>query len=150
LIPKAGHILAECWRAVWLYRRRGKAVTIALILALGTHATAVLGFHFAAHSFVSAADAADLPTLTEHALIVPVGMLVQAIPLAPGGVGVGETYFLEMYKELGRPAALGLRASLILRAMTWLLGFVGYVFYLRMRPTAPISHTKEPATVGSE
>jgi uncharacterized membrane protein YbhN (UPF0104 family) len=149
LIPKVGHVLAECWRAIWLYRRRGRAVLLALVLSLGTHTATVLMFHFAAHAFVSAADSARLPSLAEHCLVVPVGMAIQAIPLAPGGVGIGEATFENLYKLLGRPKQLGVRASLVQRALTWILGLVGYLVFLRLR--APVSSAKlQHATVGTE
>jgi hypothetical protein len=135
LIPKVGHILAEIWRAVWLYRRRGWAVTAALILALGTHSTAVLGFHFAAVAVVPAGEVAGL---TEHALVVPVGMAIQAFAPTPGGIGFGEYSFSKLYKLLGRPEGFGGWASVALRLITIVLGLIGYLAYLRMRPPAAV------------
>jgi len=149
LVPKAGHALAECWRAVWMYRRRGWAVTVALVMTLGTHAATVLMFHFASRAFVSPAEAGRLPTLTEHALIVPVGMAVQAFIPTPGGIGGGELSFGGLYALLDKPRALGVRATLVLRALTWVLGLAGYLAYLRMRRPAAAPAAAEPAAVGA-
>jgi hypothetical protein len=150
LIPKAGHFLSECWRAVWLYRRRGWAVTLALVMSLGTHSLMVLSFYYSALVFVSAADADRLPSLTENAVVVPVGMAIQAFFPAPGGVGGGEWSFGKLYRLLGRPEAFGVLASLAQRALTWVLGLAGYLAYLRMRSPAAAVAQREPAAVGVE
>jgi uncharacterized membrane protein YbhN (UPF0104 family) len=149
LIPKAGHALAECWRAVWLYRRHRWAVAAALVLSLGTHGATVLMFHFAAQAFVSPSDLTQIPTLAEHALIVPVGMAIQAFFPAPGGVGGGEWSFGKLYRLVGKPESFGVLASLAQRSLGWVLGLAGYLIYLRMRrPAGTVA--AEPATVGAE
>ncbi len=150
LIPKAGHFLSECWRAVWLYRRRGWAVTLGLALTLGTQVFMVLSFHYSALVFVSATDADRLPSLTENAVVVPVGMAIQAFVPTPGGVGGGEWSFGKLYRLLGRPEAFGVLASLAQRAVTWVLGLAGYLAYLRMRSPAAADARREPAAVGAE
>jgi hypothetical protein len=131
LIPKAGHALAECWRAVWIYRRQPRSVALALLLSLVSHSGCVLSFHFASQVFASAAEADQLPTLTEHGLVVPVGMAIQALFPAPGGVGGGEYGFGKLYALLGRPEAFGILASLAQRMLSWVVGVAGYLLYLR-------------------
>jgi uncharacterized membrane protein YbhN (UPF0104 family) len=135
LTPKVGHALAELWRAVWLYRRRPRAVAVALGLTLVNHTANVLLFHCAARTFVPAAEAAQLPSLAEDVLVVPVGLAVQAGFPTPGGAGAGEAAFGWLYHDvLGRSAALGVLASLAQRVLSWVLGLAGYIAYLRTRP----------------
>jgi hypothetical protein len=43
-LPKVGRLLAELWRAVWLYRCRGRSVGLALLLALLANLGFVLTF----------------------------------------------------------------------------------------------------------
>src|SRR5262249_51694632 len=72
-------------------------------------------------------------TATEHMVIAPIGFIVQAIPISPGGVGVGEAAFAGLYKLCGRPQSQGVIARLSLRVVEWIVGLVGVVIYLRMK-----------------
>jgi hypothetical protein len=136
-VPKVGTSLAELWRAVWMYRCRGRSVGLALGLAMVGHVGFVLTFYFAAVS-LNPGDA--VPSLGAHFLLVPVGMAIKAGVPTPGGVGGGEAGFGWLYSlgltgELAkRAAAAGVLAALAERAIEWTLALVGYLVYLRMRP----------------
>jgi uncharacterized protein (TIRG00374 family) len=134
-VPKIGHHLAEFWRAIWLYRTRPRAVALALLLSLFSQSGNVVAFHLAAQTFVGPANIDTLPTLTEHALIVPQGMAIEALFPAPGGVGGGEFGYGKLYRLIGRPEALGVLASLARRMMQWIVGLIGYGVYLRLKPS---------------
>lgn len=134
-VPKIGHNLAEFWSAIWLYRNRPRAVALALLLSLVSQSCNVFAIHFAAQTFAITADADVLPTLSEHALIVPQGMAIEAFFPAPGGVGGGEFGYGKLYRLIGRPEALGVLASLGRRMCQWMVGLIGYVIYLRLRPS---------------
>jgi len=136
-LPQVGDSLAEFWRAVWMYRTRPRVVAIALLISLISHSGNVLAFHFAAQTFTIAADADVLPSLTEHALIVPPGMAIEALFPAPGGVGGGEFGYGKLYTVVGRPEALGVLACLARRMLQWTVGLIGYLIYLRLKPTLP-------------
>lgn len=128
-IPKVGHSAAEFWRAIWMYRDQWRSVLLALGLSLVGHIGFVLTFYYSALVFQ---DAAEIPTLTQHFLFVPVGMTIQAIFPAPGGVGGGEWGFGTLYALIGKPAANGIIGSLTQRMIFWAVGIVGYLIYLRM------------------
>jgi glycosyltransferase 2 family protein len=130
-IPKVGHAAAEFWRAIWMYRRRPKSVLLALVLALIGHVGFVLTFYFSARTLF---DANQLPACRDHFLIVPVGMVIQAVPLFPGGAGIGEAGYGWLYQLLDKPARSGILASLVQRVIFWALGLAGYLVYLRMKP----------------
>jgi uncharacterized protein (TIRG00374 family) len=149
-VPKAGRFLSECWRATWLYRKHPWAVVATLTMSIGIHTVNVLAFHFAAQVFVPPADAANLPSLAAHFLIVPVGMAVQAFFPTPGGVGGSEYGFGKLYVLLGKTEAFGVLASLAWRVLNWLLGIIGYLVYLRTSPSIPAAANVEAATVGAE
>lgn len=131
---KFSRSLAEMWRAVWMYRSKPRAVAAAIGLSFVSQIFFVLAFHCASRVF---AGDATLPTLAEHALIVPPGMVVQAVFPAPGGVGGGEFGFGKLYALLGQPESMGILASLALRMISWGLGVVGYIIYLQMKRTLP-------------
>jgi uncharacterized protein (TIRG00374 family) len=130
-IPKVGHSAAEAWRAVWMYRCRPRSVFVALGLSLIGHVGFVLTFYFSARTLT---DASQIPTLDQHFLIVPIGMVIWALPLLPGGLGVGELGYRGLYELLHKPGDWGMLGSLVQRVIQWLLGFAGYLVYLRMRP----------------
>jgi uncharacterized membrane protein YbhN (UPF0104 family) len=136
-IPRVGHSLAEFWRAVWMYRCRGRFVALALLLAVVGHVGFVLTFYFAAQTLSSPRD---IPSLGAHFLLVPVGMAIQAGFPAPGGVGGGEAAYSFLYASVGAEGANGVLGCLVQRVIGWVIGLVGYIIYLRMRPTLrPVS-----------
>lgn len=147
-LPKVGHSLSEFWRAIWMYRRQRSAIFRSLLLSLVAHVGFVLTFYFSAQVFLSPGMKDEIPTLEEHFLIVPIGMVVQAVFPSPGGVGGGEAFFALMYEQLGRARALGALGCLAQRMLFWALGLIGYLVYLQMRPA--IRSVTENQTVVEE
>jgi glycosyltransferase 2 family protein len=138
-LPKIGHPLAELWRALHLYRRREGSIAIALLLSMAGHVGFVLAFYFSA---LTLSPPEKIPTLGANFLIVPVGMMITAGFPAPGGVGGGEFAFGALYHMLGFQPAEGVLASLVQRVITWILGLIGYLVYLRMKPALqPLAST---------
>jgi uncharacterized protein (TIRG00374 family) len=133
-LPKVGKTLAELWRTVWMYRKQNRAVFEALGLSLIGHCGFVLTFHFAVQTFHRADEVASL---TQHILIVPVGLTVQALVFTPGGLGFGELGFGELYKILHRPAAVGIQGSLVQRMISWGVGLLGLLVYRRLQAEHP-------------
>jgi glycosyltransferase 2 family protein len=133
-IPKIGHSLAEFWRAVWMYRCRGRYVALAIALAMTSHAGFVLTYYLAVQTFI---PASELPSLAAHYLIIPVGMTIQAGVPTPGGVGAAEWGFGELYELLGYPADFGVLCSLSRRSLDWILGLAAYIAFLKMKPHLP-------------
>ncbi len=69
-------------------------------------------------------------------------MVIQAMPLFPGGAGIGEAGYGWLYQLLDYPARSGVLASLVQRVIFWTLGLAGYLVYLRMKPVLqPITQT---------
>ena len=130
-IPKIGHSASEAWCAVWMYRLRSKSFWLAMLISLIGHVGFVLTFYFAARTLY---QPDQIPSLVAHFMIVPIGMAVAAIPLTPGGLGVGEFAFQTLYRFVGFDGDHGLFAALLQRVITWILGFLGYLVYLNMRP----------------
>jgi uncharacterized membrane protein YbhN (UPF0104 family) len=141
-IPKVGGSLAELWRAVWMYRCRGRSVGLALLLAIMGHAGAVFTFYVGARALC---PADSVPSLGTHFLLVPVGIAFQAAVPLPGGIGGAELGFGWLYETVGFVAANGVLASLVQRVVTWTIALCGYVVYLRMRPTLKVELQGEPA-----
>lgn len=132
-IPKLGNSLSEMWYAVWMYRQRLAVVGVGLLLSAGSHFALVFAFHCASRVFPPKNPATELATLPEHMVVAPIGFIAQAIPISPGGVGVGEAAFGKLYEVCRRPESRGIIARLSLRLVEWLLGLTGYLVFLRMR-----------------
>jgi len=67
---------------------------------------------------------------TDYLAIVPVVNIISALPLAPGGWGVGEVAYVSMFKLIGADATLGVAISLTFRFCQLALGLFGGTFLL--------------------
>jgi uncharacterized protein (TIRG00374 family) len=131
--PKIGAAVAELWRAGWMYRCRPRAVFGVLVLSWVGHVGFVCTFYFAVLTLWNPDSGEVIPTLAQHFLIVPIGLVIQAAPFFPGGAGIGELGFGLLYEWLGCTEANGVLGSLVQRILTWTLGLLGGLMYLRMR-----------------
>jgi len=131
-IPRVGVAASEFWRAVWMYRSKQRSVIIAMLLALVGHVGWVLSFYFGVQVFQMPDVPLQIPSLTQHFLIVPIGLTIQAIIPLPGGLGIGELGFGWLYGLIGSPEANGVLGSLTQRLITWGMALIGYVIYLNL------------------
>ncbi len=132
-IPKIGHSVAELWRAVWMYRCRQKSVYLALGLTWVGQIGFVLGFYFSVLTLWDP-QAGTIPTVAEHFLLVPVGLIIQAAPLFMGGAGIGEAGFGGLYSWFGSAAAVAVLGSLVMRVCTWAFAILGFIVAQKMAP----------------
>ncbi len=144
-LPKVGGSAAELWRAVWMYRCRQGSVAVALAMSWMGFVGFVGAFYCCSRALWDGDAANPIPSLAQHFLIVPIGLVIMAVPLFPGGAGIGELGFGGLYKLFGSNSANGVLASLVQRVLTWALALAGYgaSFWLRPRKAAPES---EPVT----
>jgi len=143
-LPIIGHMGAEAWRALWLYTKRPKAVAIAVAMTLLCHVFNVLAYDRCASVFAPNRD--ELPTLGDHAVLVPVGITIKALFPAPGGVGGAEFSFGKMYELIGKPAALGVLMSLAFLLVTWILAACAFIS-AQFIPKDPVESNGEEINV---
>jgi uncharacterized membrane protein YbhN (UPF0104 family) len=136
-IPKVGHSAAEFWRAVWMYRCRPAVVFGVLVLTWIGQVCFVPFFYFSVLTLWDPASGNEIPSLAQHFLIVPIGLIIQGIPLFPGGAGIGELGFGMLYGWLGCSVESGVLGSLVQRVINWIVGLASGIVYLRMRATLP-------------
>jgi uncharacterized protein (TIRG00374 family) len=148
--PKVGKSLAELWYTVVVYRQRLRAVVLCVGLSALSHFALVFAFHSASRVFPPANPAAEQATLAEHMVVAPIGFIVQALPISPGGVGVGEAAFAGLYKLSGRPQSRGVISRLSLRVVEWIIGLIGYLVYLRMKKELPVVDEESGAVAPPE
>jgi uncharacterized membrane protein YbhN (UPF0104 family) len=146
-------ILAELVRAIVWYRHRPLAVTQAMVVTTCGQILFVLSFYLVAFGIEgngTAEDAAALPGVAWHFLLVPLGMVLMAVPLFPGGLGIGEWGYGALYAlvvgEAGRPA--GVAASLGQRVLNWLVALLGLRAWGAVQWDA--THAQQPGDAGLE
>ena len=69
-----------------------------------------------------------------YAFVIPLGLIVTAIPIAPAGIGVGQASFLVLFNwALGHESRLGPTLVTAHQLISFLLGLVGAYFYFRRK-----------------
>jgi uncharacterized protein (TIRG00374 family) len=147
-IPKIGPSLAEFWRAVWMYRCQPRAVALTMVMTWIGEVGFILVFYFSVLTLWSP-EYGRIPSLAEHLLLVPIGLVVMAIPLFPGGVGIGELGFGGLYATMGCVASLAVLGSLVQRVVMWGLALLGFLVYQRMKPAIKAATQTQPTTAPS-
>ena len=72
----------------------------------------------------------DLVSMGDYLVLVPVANIVAAVPLAPGGWGLGELVYRELFGMIGVSAALGVAVSVTFRLRQLFMGLLGSPFLL--------------------
>lgn len=73
-------------------------------------------------------------TLEQYLFVVPVGLTVSAIPLLPGGIGVGQVAFYTLFQWIKvQPASQGATLCTLMQIYTILFNCVGLFFYVKYK-----------------
>ena len=120
---------AEFWLTFWRYRCKPLVVMQSLLISWTGHVCLTLSFYCAAQVL---RDDQSIPNLLEHFLIVPLGLVIQATPMFPGGAGIGEFGFGALYSWFGTDRAMGVLASLVQRLVTWIIGISAYLVIIAL------------------
>ena len=144
-IPKVGGTLTELWNVAAMYRRRQRSMLLAIGLSWIADLTHALFFFLCALTLWYGSVAGPLPTLVDHFLLVPIGSIIAAIPLFPGGAGISEAGYGGLYTLFGAAASSGVLATLVSRFVTWIMGLVGYVVSQAMQWSSQPGTEVEPA-----
>lgn len=114
--------------ALYAYRHRRGVWVAATLWSLLGHLTLLLMFLAIARVLLPAAEGLDV------ALLSFIGMLANALPITPGGLGVGEVAFDRLFRMVG----LGGGAQLLLawRVAMLPLGILGALLYVRGKKAA--------------
>jgi glycosyltransferase 2 family protein len=117
-------------RSVFLYRYRKRAILLCVLLTAGVHTFVILTVWTLAQGL-----SIDC-SLVDCAILVPIILIVSALPITPAGWGVGEYGFIYFFGFAGVAAGPALALSFIHRFNTLLISLSGGVFLLadRFRP----------------
>lgn len=123
-----GHVWTEIDAALRLYRGRPLEVAIAIALSLGNHVGIVAGAWLLAGA-LGIHDLGFAPLL----VVVPLATLVSAVPLLPGGWGVGEVAYAWLLTPFGVAPTEAVSLSVLLRLASLVVGLPGGVLWMTWR-----------------
>jgi len=130
-LPKVGPTIGKLIGAVRMYRSRAGVLVIALLMSLVVHCCVVVNAYLIARALPGTA-----PSLTDHFVIIPLAMVVGAIPIFPMGLGAFEGAVEFLYAKLpAHPPAegQGLLLAFGYRLITIGLAMIGAVYYFTSR-----------------
>jgi glycosyltransferase 2 family protein len=120
-----GGYLKQIFDTVHAYRNHIGTLWAAVGISMLAHTLTVLVTLLGSWAIVSGAIA------WKEVILIPLGMLVNTLPLTPGGLGVGEAAFDALFKGAGLTG--GAETLLAWRLLMLLIGLVGLAFYLQGR-----------------
>lgn len=121
--------------------RRPGTVAVAFLISLVSHASAVVTTYVIGH-----AAGEHLLGIVQYCVVVPVALFANALPLTPGGIGVGEAVLGNLFAWSGGAASDGTTIMLLYRFMFYALAVLGAVLYVLHRAdVAPPAAAAAPA-----
>ena len=125
-LPFVGGLVHRIGPPLRVFHSHPIAFGISIVMSLGVHAMLAVSMYLIARALYPAA-----PTLAEHLVIVPIGMLVSALPLTPAGVGLLEFAIDQMYKIIPavKTAASGTLVALVFEIVKLIMGIIGTILY---------------------
>jgi uncharacterized membrane protein YbhN (UPF0104 family) len=127
-------------RAAMLYLQQPGPVAIAFGFSFVNHVLVTLGVFVLGGALGVPRD--DV-SLTHYFVLVPVANLISAVPLAPGGWGVGELAFQGLFQMIGASPAMGVAVSVTFRLSQLGIGLLGGVFLLLPRSRSELRDARK-------
>ena len=131
-LPKVGPVAVRLLTAVRIYSERKYVLLASLLISFVIH-----GLSTGSYFLIAMALPGNAPTLADHCLIVPLGIVAGATPLPLGGLGATEALVEFMYTHVPTPepvpAGAGLLVCLTYRGVTILIALIGAVYYAANR-----------------
>lgn len=114
-------------RAALLFLKRPSGMAIAFAFSFVNHVLVTLGVILLGRAL--GVPRTDVGVI-DYFVLVPVANLIGAVPLAPGGWGLGELAYSGLFKMIGASAALGVAVSVTFRLSQLVQSLFGGVFLL--------------------
>lgn len=125
-----GGVFKKVDEAMFIYRFRMNTVLVSLLLSLLVHTVLILGI-----GFIGKGVGFDTPMLS-YFVVVPVGLIIMALPIAPSGWGAGEAAFIYFWGTLGVPSAMALSLLLVYRIEQMIVSLIGGIYLAREKNRA--------------
>jgi uncharacterized protein (TIRG00374 family) len=121
-----GRLLSRVAPPLRMFHAHPLALGVAILLSVLIQASLVVSVYLIARGLYSSP-----PTLGEHGVIVPIGMLASALPIAPAGIGVFEAAIQSLYSVVPKvpTEASGTLVALVFEVVKVILAALGTLFY---------------------
>ena len=127
-----GHLFKQIYEILHSYRRSPLSLLNACWISLLSQSCSVVMV-----IMVGRAMQVDL-SISVYLFLVPIGLVAQALPVAPAGIGVGQAAFYFLFNLfLKGESQLGPIAVTTMQIMSFATGVVGAFFYLRRKSPRP-------------
>ena len=125
-LPLIGKLVATVGPPLRMFHSHPVAFGLSILMSLGVQGMLVISMYLIARGLYT-----DAPTLAEHLVIVPIGMLASALPITPAGVGLLEATMASLYKIVPATttAASGTLVALVFEFVKVVMAILGTVFY---------------------
>lgn len=110
-------------QALTKYRKKPNAISLSIVISALSHSIIMLYFWV----LCSAGELSNI-SLMNFIAVYPIGMLLTALPLSPGGLGVGHIAFEKLFLIFGSyGGANAFNVFIFTNLMVNLLGFIPYI-----------------------
>ena len=125
-LPVVGKVFSTVGPPLRMFHNHPIAFGFSVLISLGVQGMLVISMYLVARGLYT-----DPPTLGEHFIIVPIGMLVSALPLTPAGIGLLEAAINELYKVVPAvpTSASGILVALVFEMVKVVMAIIGTAFY---------------------
>lgn len=130
-VPLLGNLLSRFFEAVKAYENSRGIIIKGLLVSIVVHCSIVGVFVLLSKSL---GGFTEVP-IGKFFFLVPLGLLVTAIPIAPAGLGTGHAAFLWLFQLVGSSAGADLFTAFV--TFQILISLIGGLFYLRYRVEIP-------------
>ncbi len=124
--PWVGGLVHRIGPPLRMFHSHPLAFGASILMSLGVQVMLAISMYLIARGLYS-----DPPTLSEHFVIVPIGMLVSALPLTPAGIGLLEATIETLYRIVPAQAteASGTLVALVFQIVKVVMAALGTLFY---------------------
>jgi uncharacterized membrane protein YbhN (UPF0104 family) len=122
------------------YEANGRLMAACAAVSLASMGLLILAFYLTGRSLDHTLSWVGL------AVVVPLVAVANSLPIAPGGIGLGETAATVLFVQFGTP--IGAEIMLLVRVAVLLLRLPGGVFYLLRRAAPPAP--RQPVGIGRQ
>ena len=125
-LPLIGGLVEKVGPPLRMFHAHPIAFGFSILMSLMVHGLLCVSMYFVARGLYR-----ETPTMAEHFVIVPFGLLMSALPIAPAGLGVLEATIERLYHII--PAAptnaSGTLVALVFELVKVVMGIIGTIFY---------------------
>ena len=119
-----GRLFLKVYDAWISYREAPRTLAATLVTSVFTHCFVISSVIFCAHAL----GERSIP-LYQYFMLVPIGLLTTAIPIAPAGLGVGHVAFAALFRIAG--SNYGAEIFTLYVTLQIALNLTGVIFYVR-------------------